>query len=109
MQWFRKLQKYIPMFFSFVVRTLLSILLDRKNVEASSMSDTSGAMTFSTMTVSIMTLRKKVLNVTVTLSITDTHHNNALHYAERRISYCNAECHYAEFCCADCRGALLVM
>jgi hypothetical protein len=61
-----------------------------------------------------MTLSIKALNVTVTLSITDTYHNNALHYpecryAERRISYCYAECHYAEFRCADCRGAILVM
>ncbi len=58
-----------------------------------------------------MTLSIKVLNVTLTLS---TRHNNALHYAEcryaeRLIFYCYAEYHYAEFRCADCRGAILVM
>jgi hypothetical protein len=49
-----------------------------------------------------MALNIKGLYVACTLSISDTVHNNALHYAECCIlfSITNAECHYAE-----CRGA----
>jgi hypothetical protein len=50
-----------------------------------------GAATLSMTTFSIMTLSIKCLYVTlcITLSISDTQHNNALRYAECN----NAECH----------------
>ncbi len=52
----------------------------------------------------------------VTLSISDTQHNNALPCAECRYTECHilfaillsvyAECRYAECCYAECRGAI---
>ncbi len=54
----------------------------------------------------------------MTLSITDTQHNNAMHYAEchhaeRQIIYCYTKCHYAEcryaeYHYAECCGALRI-
>jgi hypothetical protein len=47
----------------------------------------------------------------MTLIVTDTQHNNALHYVERRYAVCRFfiyyydECHYAECRHAECLGA----
>ncbi len=57
------------------------------------------------MTFSIMTLLS-MKGLYVTLSITDTEDNNALHYTVCRYAECRyAECRFAECCYAVCRYA----
>ncbi len=47
----------------------------------------------------------------MTLSITNTQHDNTLHNAEcrYRLTYCHAEYRYAECHYAECRGAAIEM
>ncbi len=68
-----------------------------------------GVMTLSIMTLNItkfsvitLSIRGLFVTLSISVSINDTKHNNALSYD----GFLYAECHYAECCYAECCGII---